>query len=815
MPIPSALAPCTEFAGWPTVPGKVQQNSHANGGHQIWCDDALVAGCDPTPNVYEIALQVGQHRITNGRVQALQFADGMGSGAIDDIIDVDNTGAGRPVRRVGAPVGLPYSTITGFSGTPHVPNSATFPGPMINAEYWKSNNVRFINQLGDDNGLDMGDFGDPERGFLTHLHNAHTACESDGNPNDTHHQYCHGEWVDNMYLNYPAGGDSKEMQSFFWFHDHTHGHTGANVYKGMVGLYPIYDPLKDNGNEKKGFRLPGVRTNRPDGAFDVKYDIPLALYDCLLDDGVTPHRDWHNGCGETHPEWWGHTFFRHYPNHGFVGDVFTVNGKAYPVLKAKRRKYRLRFLGASIARVYELMFMRKRAGQTIQAVPGLQGQYSFGNIKPDGTFERDLGEQCFRPRQIASEGGLLPRPIDRDMFQIWPANRKEIVIDFTKFMDGTPTKDGDEFYLVNILKMKNGRKPNNEAVGDDGVADPEFDPRYCVPLMKIVIDGSNLVARQQPHAGPGRLRRRAAQAAADPDQLRQRAGSYLRARPLGRGDRRGRVDHQRCAVESAGDHGAAEEECRRDLDPEEQERRLGASDAPAHGGAPGARDQAHRLRRAAAAAPGSAVEGGCLRPRTRRRALGLSEVPDLPGQVRRPLPQPRARGSRDDVRLGNHPIARTSHCGPGLPAPARFRSRQSETRLRRGGAPGGREMKKATYLVVLVAAVTMAFVIGSWTSPVAGSITTARRIHHYKCPMHPHVTSPHPGTTPCCGMRFEPVYEDALEPAAAQTSAGRPPLRAGAAGDRDSKRSTSSRRPARTCSGSSGASPPTRAISTP
>jgi len=75
-------------------------------------------------------------------------------------------------------------------------------------------------------------------------------------------------------------------------------------------------------------------------------------------------------------------------------------------------------------------------------------------------------------------------------------------------------------------------------------------------------------------------------------------------------------------------------------------------------------------------------------------------------------------------------------------------------------------MKKATYLVVLVAAVTMAFVIGSWTSPVAGSITTERRIHHYKCPMHPHVTSPHPGTTPCCGMRFEPVYEDASTAAA-------------------------------------------------
>ena len=80
-------------------------------------------------------------------------------------------------------------------------------------------------------------------------------------------------------------------------------------------------------------------------------------------------------------------------------------------------------------------------------------------------------------------------------------------------------------------------------------------------------------------------------------------------------------------------------------------------------------------------------------------------------------------------------------------------------------------MKKATYLVVLVAAVTMAFVIGSWTSPVAGSIATERRIHHYACPMHPHVTSPHPGTTPCCGMPFEPVYEDVPQAAATRRQA--------------------------------------------
>ena len=68
------------------------------------------------------------------------------------------------------------------------------------------------------------------------------------------------------------------------------------------------------------------------------------------------HQDIHDGLGEfpaagnprKHPEWWGKTFFKHFPNHGFVGDIFTVNGTAYPVLEVKRRKYRFRFLDCSI-----------------------------------------------------------------------------------------------------------------------------------------------------------------------------------------------------------------------------------------------------------------------------------------------------------------------------------------------------------------------------------------------------------------------------------------------------------------------------------
>ena len=82
--------------------------------------------------------------------------------------------------------------------------------------------------------------------------------------------YRPGHWCDNLYLHYPAGNDPNEKQSFLWFHDHRMHHTGANVYKGMVGLMPHYDPKMDNGDETKtsdgALQLPGVRTNNLDAA---------------------------------------------------------------------------------------------------------------------------------------------------------------------------------------------------------------------------------------------------------------------------------------------------------------------------------------------------------------------------------------------------------------------------------------------------------------------------------------------------------------------------------------------------------------------
>ena len=397
-----------------------------------------------------------------------------------------------------------------------------------------------------------------------------------------------GTFVDNLYLNWPAGGDDREKQSFFWFHDHRMDHTGSNVYKGMVGLYPIYDPKDglDMGDERQGLRLPGVRTDNPDGSFDVEYDIPLAFYDCRLDDGVTMHQDVHDGLGEfpaagnpaTHPEWWGKTFYKHFPNHGFVGDIFTVNGTAYPVLEVKRRKYRFRFLDASVARIYEFKLMSSTQGPKSAVSLGyeddeLQGQYRI----PDG-------QQCMQFTQIATDGGLLPFPIMRDSFELWPAKRREFIVDFTRYQDGTPTTKGDVIYLTNVMKMADGRMwDNSSRFGPD--------PKYKVPVLKFVIGDD--APGQQPDP------RTAASAPAAARQLEDAAGqpADLRGAPRLR-RRRDRVAHQRQAVrpraggeepaEPGRPHpaGPTEEGQLQPLGVPQRRRRLGAPVPPPQGGAP-------------------------------------------------------------------------------------------------------------------------------------------------------------------------------------------------------------------------------------
>jgi FtsP/CotA-like multicopper oxidase with cupredoxin domain len=467
LPIPKPLAPCDPSA-WVDPSGKpcppdLNNNSPVGFKHQIpsiypnWRGyDSIAKSC------YLINIETKPWSFTTSSVLKRNWVLKNGIPTLDGTTSVAK---------------LPASTMSLFNGT--------FPGSMINAFYGTPALVRFANML-DPYDAGFRDFGVPS--FLTHLHNAHTAPESDGNPHcackgyDSYYMQGQGPagpnwYCDNLYLNWAAGGDDAEKQSTFWFHDHRMDHTSSNVYKGMVGLYPIYDPVLDPNNELNNPTRGGTGLGLPSG----KYDVYLGLYDCRFDDAVSPHAGIENPLGQeqiasgappflqdgkAHPENWGKLFFAKYPNHGFVGDVYTVNGTAYPVMPVDRRRYRFRFLDCSISRQYELKIMK---GTVVDGAP-IGEQWMLTNT-----------QQVMKWTQIAAEGGLLPSPIVRNSFDIWPAKRKEMVVDFSKYMDGSPVSAGDVFYLCNVRKMTTGRMADGP------------DSKYIVPLMKFTVTGDNVV----------------------------------------------------------------------------------------------------------------------------------------------------------------------------------------------------------------------------------------------------------------------------------------------------------------------------------
>jgi FtsP/CotA-like multicopper oxidase with cupredoxin domain len=86
---------------------------------------------------------------------------------------------------------------------------------------------------------------------------------------------------------------------------------------------------------------------------------------------------------------------------GFRGDTILVNGAVSPRMKVQRRKYRLRFLNGSNARSYSLRLGKGR--------PMLQ---------------------------IAGDGGLLSKPVSRARVPLHPAERVDLVLDFSAYGPG-------------------------------------------------------------------------------------------------------------------------------------------------------------------------------------------------------------------------------------------------------------------------------------------------------------------------------------------------------------------------------------------
>jgi FtsP/CotA-like multicopper oxidase with cupredoxin domain len=113
--------------------------------------------------------------------------------------------------------------------------------------------------------------------------------------------------------------------------------------------------------------------------------------------------------------------------------------------------------------------------------PKSAASLGFGGDELDGQWRIPDGQQCMKFTQIAADGGLLPYALTRDSFELWPAKRREFIVDFTKYMDGkTPTTKGDVIYLTNVMKMGTGRLW-------DSSTRFSLDPNYKVPMLKFVI----------------------------------------------------------------------------------------------------------------------------------------------------------------------------------------------------------------------------------------------------------------------------------------------------------------------------------------
>lgn len=205
-----------------------------------------------------------------------------------------------------------------------------------------------------------------------------------------------------------------------WYHDHRMGFTGPDVWRGLAGFHIIHDDQEAALGLPHGDRdIPLMITDR---AFDSdgSFSYPAMDPTLLNMPGVTSsYMD------------------------GVLGDVVLVNGAPWPLLDVSACRYRFRFLNASNARRYRL---------------ALSGGFV----------------------QIGSDGGLLDRPLAQDTIDIAPAERFDVIVDFSRY------RTGEEVTLFNqlgsggtasIMRFRiTGRAADDSQVPDQLVPLPRLDP---------------------------------------------------------------------------------------------------------------------------------------------------------------------------------------------------------------------------------------------------------------------------------------------------------------------------------------------------
>jgi len=204
--------------------------------------------------------------------------------------------------------------------------------------------------------------------------------------------------------------NNEQEPGTLWFHDHVMGLTRTNVYSGMAAFYFLRDPLKEP-------------QNLPSGA----YEIEMAFQDRQFD--TNSQLFWPDGspsgavaCGSLLP---GDPCMNGAPTNPaihpfwspeFLGDVAIVNGSPWPYMNAEPRRYRLRLLGGSNARMWRLNF-----GSVPVYVIGSDDNYLDAPVSAS----------------VSAVAGSVPAA-NNTVF-IAPGERVDVIVDFTNFAGQTIT----------------------------------------------------------------------------------------------------------------------------------------------------------------------------------------------------------------------------------------------------------------------------------------------------------------------------------------------------------------------------------------
>ena len=370
----------------------------------------------------------------------------------------------RQFRQAILPPGLPMTTVWSYGSVNH-PGTFNYPAFTIEARSETPLRVKWINGLVDGNGNYLPHLlavdptlhwanppgprdtrprfkstPGPYRGpvpIVTHVHGAHSTEESDGYPeawylpaanNIPAGYFRNGTWYERFKAKFQSIWHERwdpgtavfqyandQHAATLWYHDHALGMTRLNVYAGPAGFYL----LRGGPSDLENGILPGPAPALGDPQGLSYYEIPIAIQDRSFNaDGSLFYpdtREFFDGFAgpyiprsDVSPIW----------NPEFFGNTLVVNGRTWPNLNVEPRRYRLRFLNGCNSR----FLLLKLVADPLAPRPAA----------PEIPFT-----------QIGSEGGFLPAPVQLGQLLMAPAERADVIVDFTGL------RVGAELYLTN------------------------------------------------------------------------------------------------------------------------------------------------------------------------------------------------------------------------------------------------------------------------------------------------------------------------------------------------------------------------------